>query len=98
MTKDHLQLHGQPFGNGEELGGSGQLGGGGVSDALSWLELEKSITEKNGQGEYLRSQLVQQAQLKAESQACLKRAHIVSCQHGPHIKIAVAAVCCHVQH
>ena len=54
MAEDHLQLHGQPLGNGKEAGG------GCVSLRV---ELKKTITEKNHQSKIFRGTSPRKAKL-----------------------------------
>ena len=56
QPQNHLKLHGQSLGNGEEADGSD-------SSVESWLELKKIITQENSQGKDLSSQLIQHSKL-----------------------------------
>jgi len=65
MAQNHLQLHGQPLGNGEEASGgnsSRMIGSG--NKMRGWLELKKIIAQKNCQGKDLSSQLIQHSHSK----------------------------------
>ena len=64
MAEDHLQLHGQSLGNDEESSGNKSNNRiGSDNKARSWLELKKVITQKNGQGKDLSSQLIREPKL-----------------------------------
>jgi len=71
MTKDHLQLHGQPLDSCEESKGSrsGWIGGAGAGG--SWLDLKQVIAQKDGQGKELSSKLIQHPELRPNFKAGL---------------------------
>ena len=60
MAEHHLQLHGQPLGNGKEANSS-WVGGGG--DESGWPELKKVITQEHCQGKDFSSTLIQLSKL-----------------------------------